>query len=121
MGIILILTAPKMTALDKTVQPGFDKGLFIGGFLFSVISPGFIVWWATIGVSTIVKALLFGMAGVIFLTFGHWLADTLWYWSISYALDKGKAHLTDRTYRNAIRFFSILIIFLGFSFLIIRK
>ena len=113
MGAILILGSPKMNMVEKEGNPGFNKGLFAGGFLFSGISPGFIVWWATIGLSTIVMALLYGVVGLVILMTGHWLADIAWHWSLSYAVDKGKRYLTDKSYRNIIRFFSLLLILLG--------
>ena len=118
MGVILLLNASRMKPLGEKTDPEFNKGLFIGGIFFSVISPGFIVWWATIGVSAMIRALLFGVIGVILLTLGHWAADILWYWSVSYAVDKGKRYLSDRSYQNIMRFLSILLVILGFYFLI---
>jgi threonine/homoserine/homoserine lactone efflux protein len=118
MGSILIINAPKMKVVDKKSNSGFSKGLFLGGIFFSVISPGFIVWWATIGVSTVIRSLLLGLTGVVALTLGHWLADVGWYWSLSYALDKGRKHLNDRIYQNIIRFFSAALIVLGIQFLL---
>ena len=118
MGIILLLNAARMKLSDKKTDSGFNRGLVIGGIFFSIISPGFLVWWSTIGVSTVVRALLFGITGVIVLTSGHWLADIFWYWSISYAVDKGKTYLSDRLYQNVMRAFSVLLIVLGLYFLI---
>ncbi|MBL7071541.1 MAG: LysE family transporter [Candidatus Omnitrophica bacterium] len=118
MGVILIVKAPKMTFLSKKTDTGFNKGLFIGGIVFSAISPGFLVWWATIGVSTLIRSLVFGVTGVIILTLGHWIADVGWYWSMSYALDKGKTRLNNGMCRNIIRFFSVLLIILGIHFFV---
>ena len=118
MGIILILNASKLKILGNKADSGFGKGLFLGGIFFSVISPGFLAWWATIGVSTAIRALLFGVTGLAILTLGHWLADIGWYWSLSYALDKGKKHLSNRSYQNIIRFCSALLILLGLYFLV---
>lgn len=117
MGIILLVNSGKMKLSDAKADSGFGKGLFIGGMFLTIASPGFIVWWLTIGVSTIVKALLSGVMGVIVLTLGHHLADTLWYGFLSYAVDKGKRYLTDKTYQNIMRFFSILLIGLGGYFI----
>ena len=120
MGVILILTASRMRISDIKTNSGFNKGLFIGGAFFSLISPGFLVWWSTIGISTVTKALLLGITGLVFLTLGHWIADIAWYWSLSYAVDKGKMYLSDKVYQNIIRFISILLIILGIHFLLVR-
>lgn len=122
MGIILILSAGKMQISNIKPGSGLNKhSAVIGGIFFSVVSPGFLVWWATIGFSTLVKAsLLAGVTGVIVLIVGHWLADAAWYGFLSYAIDKGKKYLNDRLYQNAIRVVSIILIILGFNFLIIK-
>jgi threonine/homoserine/homoserine lactone efflux protein len=120
MGAILILNASKMKIVEDKKDVGFSKGLFLGGVFFSAVSPGFIVWWATIGVSTIVKALLSGVFGVLALVAGHWLADALWYWLISYAVDKGKSRMTDKSYHFIVRFFSVILILIGIYFIVNR-
>lgn len=117
MGGILFTRVPSLKIDEKKHGKGFSKGLFIGGIFFSIASPGFIIWWATIGISTIAKALLSGMFGVIVFVLGHWAADILWYWLISYATDKGKTYLTDSSYRNVVKVFSALLILLGGWFL----
>ena len=118
MGAILLLTASKMKLSSIKTNSGFNKGLVIGGIFFSIISPGFLVWWATIGVSTVMRALSFGILGVIILTLGHWSADVFWYGFLSFAVDKGKAYLNDKSYQNVMKFFSVLLIILGLFFLI---
>lgn len=121
MGFILMLKSSKMKLLDRESHAKFNKGLFIGGAFFSIASPGFIIWWATIGVSTVVRALLLGISGVIFLTIGHWLADIAWYWLMSYAVHKGKAYINERSYRHMIRCFSLLLVFLGFYYIFLAR
>ena len=117
MGLILFLNSGKMRLSDMKTDLEFSKGLIIGGMFFSIASPGFIVWWATIGFSTLIKASLVGLMGVIFLVLGHWLADVLWYGFLSFAVDKGRVFLNDRKYRNIMRFFSVLLVILGFHYL----
>lgn len=118
MGALLFLNARKMKVLNKKTGSEFNKGLFMGGIFFSIISPGFIIWWATIGVTTAIRALLFGTIGLILLTLGHWLADVVWYWSVSYAVDKGKSYLNDRTYQNIIRSLALVLIIIGLNYMI---
>jgi threonine/homoserine/homoserine lactone efflux protein len=117
MGGILFLAARNMRLPDMKTEARFDKGLVFGGIFFSLISPGFLAWWATIGISTVVRALLFGIFGISVLALGHFIADVLWYWLLSYATVKGKQHLTRRSYQNAMRLFAVLLVFLGFRFL----
>ncbi|MBN2120827.1 MAG: LysE family transporter [Candidatus Omnitrophica bacterium] len=120
MGILLLLNAAKIKLSDIKGNCEFNKGLILGGVFFSVISPGFLIWWATIGISTIVKALLSGIFGVVMLTLGHWLADTAWYASLSYAVNKGRMYLTNKSYQNIMRLFAALLILLGLRFYLIQ-
>ena len=117
MGGLLFLKAGQMKISNIKTDSGFNKGLVLGGIFFSIVSPGFLVWWATIGFSTIVKVALLGIINVIALVLGHWLADILWYGFLSYAIEKGRVYLNDRLYQNIIRFLSILLVILGVHFL----
>ena len=120
MGVLLFLNSKTMKLSEAKGNSGFEKGLIVGGIIFSASSPGFFIWWATIGISTIIKASLLGIAGIIILLLGHWLADVVWYGFLSYAVDKGKMYLTDETYQNIIRLLSALLIILGLYFLYLR-
>jgi threonine/homoserine/homoserine lactone efflux protein len=117
MGILLFLKSKELKISDLKTKAKFDRGLIAGGFFFSLASPGFFIWWATIGVSTIVKALLFGFMGIVVLMLGHWLADLLWHGFLSYTVDKGKNYLGDKGYQNLMRIFSLALIILGIRFL----
>ncbi len=117
MGGILFIRVSSLKINDEKHRKGFSKGLFIGGIFFSIASPGFIIWWATIGISTIAKALLSGILGVTVFILGHWMADMLWYWFISYATYKGKEYLSDSLYKKLVRVFSAFLILLGVWFL----
>jgi len=118
MGAMLFFRAGKMTLSGLDTKTEFDKGLVIGGIFFSIASPGFIIWWATIGVSTVVRASLLGIGGIIALIIGHWLADIAWYAFLSYAVERGKLFLTDKVYRHCIRILSLLLVLLGAHFLL---
>ncbi len=117
MAVLLFINASTMKILGIKGDSGFDKGSFIGGIFFSAISPGFIIWWATIGFVTIVRVSLFGLVGIVVLIVGHWLADVLWYGFISYMVDKGKMYLSNKHYQNIVRFISVLLILLAFQIL----
>ena len=48
MGIILFRG---VTSMSLAVRDGirFDYGAVAGGAFFSIVSPGFLIWWSTIG------------------------------------------------------------------------
>ena len=117
MGFILLRGASRMSlAVKEGVESGY--GSVIGGAFFSVISPGFLIWWTTIGFSVILKSLLFGFWGFMMVALGHWLADLGWHWFVSHFVHKWKGYLQDRAYRRMLRFLAIGLIIVGVSFLI---
>jgi threonine/homoserine/homoserine lactone efflux protein len=116
MGIILIKNTSTMS-LSAKKQVDFDYGVISGGAFFSAISPGFIIWWATIGASIFVQALLSGIIGVILLVSGHWLADAVWHWFVSFSVNKGKQYLSDAIYQKIIQLLALGLIFMGVYFL----
>jgi len=118
MGMILLVNVRKMTLSNIAGQTHFSRGLILGGIFFSAVSPGFLMWWATIGVSSIMRSLLFGISGLTLIMLGHWLADIAWYGFLSFMVDRGKMYLSDRSYRNIIRFFACVLILLGVFFAI---
>ncbi|MBL7130519.1 MAG: LysE family transporter [Candidatus Omnitrophica bacterium] len=117
MGFILIRKTSKMSLATKE-QVNFDYGVITGGAFFSAVSPGFIIWWATIGASLFVQALLSGLIGLIVLALGHWLADIAWHGFISYSVNKGKRYLSDLLYQRIMRLLALGLIAMGIFFLI---
>jgi threonine/homoserine/homoserine lactone efflux protein len=117
MGFILLRGASRMSlAVKEGVESGY--GSVIGGAFFSIISPGFLIWWTTIGFSVILKSLLFGLLGFMMVVLGHWLADLGWHWFVSHFVHKGRSYLKDRTYQGLIRLLAVGLITIGISFLI---
>ena len=117
MGILLVKGAKDMRLImDKRVD--FDYGSLAGGAFFSIVSPGFLIWWTTIGLSVILQSLLFGLTGFMMVALGHWLADIGWHWFVSDFVHKGKVYLKDRQYQNIIRFLALGLIAAGIYFLL---
>jgi len=117
MGIILLRGADRMSlSVERRVE--FDYGSLVGGAFFSIISPGFLIWWTTIGFSVIVRSLLFGFMGLAMVALGHWLADLGWHWFVSFFVHKGKCYLKDQMYQNMIRLLALSLIVIGAYFLL---
>jgi len=116
MGGILLRGAAHMS-LEVSQGIDFDYGSVIGGAFFSIISPGFLIWWTTIGFSVIIKSLAFGVLGVVMVAAGHWCADLGWHWFVSYFVHRGKCYLKKSTYHGMIRLLAIGLIAMGLYFL----
>ena len=116
MGVILLRGVPRMSlSVGEGIES--DYGSMMGGAFFSLISPGFLIWWTTIGFSIILKSLAFGLMGLVMVALGHWIADIGWHWFVSYFVHKGKSYLGDRPYRGIVSFLALGLIITGAYFL----
>jgi len=115
MGIMLLYGVANMSLqVEDGVE--FDYGSVVGGAFFSIVSPGFLIWWSTIGLSVVLKSLLFGLVGLAMVALGHWMADIGWHWFVSYFVHKRKHYLEDGTYRNIVRLLAFGLVATGIYF-----
>ena len=104
-------------------ERGRDRGAFrggpiAGGAFFSLTSPGFLIWWATIGTSVLLEGSLAGVPGITMVASGHALADLLWCWFVAFSVERGRAYCSDRTYRTIIGLIALCLIVLGVGLLL---
>jgi threonine/homoserine/homoserine lactone efflux protein len=109
----------------RGVEPGADQvsrvqGYMrpvLGGILFSISNPYWLLWWATIGLGYITLSLQKGVLGITSFFSGHILADLVWYSLISAAVAGGRKFLSDRVYSGIIVACGIFLLGLGVYFL----
>ena len=109
----LILFKVRRLSLAQRAEVSFRFGPWIGGAFFSLASPGFLIWWATIGASVFLQGALRGTAGVAMVALGHALADLAWCWFIAFSVERGMRYCTDRTYRIVMALVALCLIALG--------
>ncbi|HIE31623.1 MAG TPA: LysE family translocator [Methanosarcinales archaeon] len=81
------------------VKGGIAGSPVVAGTLTSVSNPYFLIWWLTIGNSMVMDGLKIGfIAAALFIT-GHWIADMVWYVSVSTISSSGGKLMSDLTYR----------------------
>jgi threonine/homoserine/homoserine lactone efflux protein len=115
MGVILLKGVSRMTLQVKDGLE-FDYGSMVGGAFFSIISPGFLIWWTTIGFSVVLKSLVFGVAGLVTAAAGHWVADIGWHWFVSVVVNRGRHYLKDGPYHAMVRWLALGLIVTGVYF-----
>ena len=109
----LIFSKVRHLSMVQHAEVSFRLGPWLGGAFFSLASPGFLIWWATIGASVFLQGALWGTAGIVMVALGHALADLVWCWFIAWSVERGKRYCTDRTYRLAMALVALCLIFLG--------
>lgn len=56
---------------------------FLAGILLTIGNVYFLVWWATIGLALILRAVALGAAAFVAMAVVHWLCDLLWSYFLS--------------------------------------
>jgi len=109
-----------LAAMRGSDAPGAMSGLrstaavlLPAGVLVSVANPYWIIWWATIGMAYIDKALAHGAAGIGFFFSGHILSDFVWLSLVAFALVTGRRIMSTPVYRGILMVCGALLVALG--------
>jgi threonine/homoserine/homoserine lactone efflux protein len=123
-GLALVLMAFTMfrslpgLKLDFSGGGKQNGGKLVGtGILMSLSNPYWSMWWATIGLSYLLRFRFLGLAGVAAFFAGHICGDLVWYSGVSWSVAKSRKFLTDKTYRFIIGFCAILLVGFGLIFI----
>ena len=123
-GVLLIISGVYMftrRGLHVDLSPEGGKTAvspFLSGVVTSVSNPTWHIWWATVGLAYVTKALSLGIPGIAAFFSGHILADLGWYGLVSFSVSRGGSFVTPKTYRTIISACSFLLAGFGFWFLL---
>ena len=100
---LLYLSKLKIERELKSVV-GIKHHPMLGGVLFStVFNPSVPLWWATVGMATLMKATLAAsLVGAVCWVVGHFLADLGWFSLVSYFVARGRQVIGTRAYRGLL-------------------
>ena len=110
----LILCRLKRFSLVREAHVQFRWGAVAGGGFFSLVSPGFLLWWATIGAAVLLRgALAGGMLGAGMVIAGHAAADLAWHWFLAFSVERGRPYCSDQAYRAVMAAIACCLIGIG--------
>jgi len=99
-------------------QAGAAASILVpAGVLVSVANPYWIIWWATIGMAYIDKALVHGPAGVSTFFTAHILSDFAWLSLVAFALVTGRRLMSPPVYRGILMACGAFLVGLGVWFI----
>ncbi|MEM3730491.1 MAG: LysE family transporter [Candidatus Bathyarchaeia archaeon] len=114
MGFRIFKTEKKLNTQDK----GFIHGPLVAGVLMTGGNPYFLLWWATIGLSLITNATIFGFAGLLIFAIIHWLCDLFWNTFVAITVFKSRRLFTEKTYNIIFGFCFLILVGFGAMFII---
>jgi len=105
-GLVLSYLSYAMFRDLKSGDPAETKAgrsPLISGALLSLGNPYFLVWWATVGVSLILRASHYGISGFTLFMVIHWMCDLVWLYFLSILAFKG-GKVLGKTFRKVVLF-----------------
>ena len=85
-GLFLLFMGIGMLRSLKTteMEPSqIDHSPLVAGILLTAGNPYFLIWWATVGATLLLRSVPFGLLGFVSLILVHWLCDFFWLYLLS--------------------------------------
>jgi threonine/homoserine/homoserine lactone efflux protein len=93
MGVDLVRTMRRPAANGPARR---ETSALMAGVLMTAGNPYFLVWWATVGATLVLRAWGFGLWRFALFAVIHWSLDLVWYFFLSAASHRGTRLLGDR-------------------------
>ena len=103
--------------LDLQAHASSRIGPFVAGLTTSLSNPYWFLWWATFGLSWLLRSMQHGAVGVTSFYVGHIMADLLWYFLVAFLVVNGRRFLSDRVYNYVILGCGTFLVILGARFM----
>jgi threonine/homoserine/homoserine lactone efflux protein len=114
MGIDLVRTLRRPVTSSR--RP--EASALVAGILMTAGNPYFLVWWATVGATLVLRAWGFGFWRFALFAVIHWSLDLVWYFFLSAASHRGTQLLGDR-FRTGVSLVSgALLLYFGVRFVV---
>ncbi len=114
MGVDLVRTLRRPVASDERRE----TSALVAGILMTAGNPYFLVWWATVGATLVLRAWGFGLWRFVLFAVVHWSLDLVWYFFLSAASHRGTRLLGER-FRTGVSLVSgALLLYFGVRFVV---
>jgi len=93
-----------------------ETSALVAGILMTAGNPYFLVWWATVGATLVLRAWGFGFWRFALFAVVHWSLDLVWYFFLSAASHRGARLLGDRFRMGVSLVSGALLLYFGVRF-----
>lgn len=120
-GLIMIYMGFRMIRTER--KSGIDyeaakHSSLIVGILTTGANPYFLLWWATVGTTLVINAMIFGVIGILIFAVTHWLCDLLWDTFVSVVTYRSRDFLTEKVQKIVFSFCFMLLTGFGIWFIV---
>lgn len=120
-GLLLLYMAINMFKNIKVEQDSLnsDKSSSLkAGIFLSAGNPYFLIWWATVGATIILRSVEFGILGFFLFMIIHWSCDFIWLYFLSTLSFKGSQFFGKNFQKISFIICTVLLTFFSFKFII---
>mgnify|MGYP000005727938 CR=1 FL=1 len=120
-GLFLLMMGWTMLRDAKTARVGgshYARSPLVAGILLSAGNPYFLVWWATVGATLILRSVRFGLWGFAIFALCHWSCDLVWCYFLSSLSFKGGQFFGQRLQQVVFATCGVLLLFFSGRFIV---
>ena len=87
------------------------------GVMLSAGNPYFLIWWATVGSSLVIRSVEYGLVGVLLFWICHWMCDLVWLWLLAFFANRASANFGGAFVRITSLISGSFLLIIGFRFI----
>ena len=87
MGVTIVVSGGTVVSEGKLG----DSSVW-AGVMLSAGNPYFLIWWATVGSSLVIRSVEYGLVGVLLFGICHWMCDLVWLWLLAFFANRASAN-----------------------------
>ena len=111
MGVSIVRSSGTVVSKVK-----LEESSVWAGVMLSAGNPYFLVWWASVGSSLVIKSVEYGLVGVLLFGICHWMCDLVWLWLLAFLAHRASASFGVTFVRVTSLVSGIFLLIIGFRF-----
>ena len=86
------------------------------GVMLSAGNPYFLIWWATVGSSLVIRSVEYGLVGVLLFGVSHWMCDLIWLSLLAFLANRASARFGSAFVRVTSLVSGSFLLIIGYRF-----
>ena len=111
MGVSIVRSSGTVVSKGK-----LEESSVWAGVMLSAGNPYFLLWWATVGSSLVIRSVEYGLVGVLLFGICHWMCDLVWLWLLAFLAHRASASFGVTFVRVTSLVSGIFLLIIGFRF-----
>jgi threonine/homoserine/homoserine lactone efflux protein len=111
MGVSIVRSSGTVVSKVK-----LEESSVWAGVMLSAGNPYFLVWWATVGSSLVIRSVEYGLVGVLLFGICHWMCDLVWLWLLAFLAHRASASFGGAFVRVTSLVSGSFLLIIGFRF-----